>query len=158
MRPLSPFWGRVLNDQLLTRPATISTSANGVVTTQLSFLPPASSSATEVFLSSDNRPASVLPPEPAPTITKSKVSLTAFSSPDSGAMRQHRTGNLPSAFFRRGLAPNLRFCARSGKSGSRGRFFKEKQVFYLSQNPQNRQFGPFQRGRALINTHCTRWP
>jgi hypothetical protein len=41
----------------LTLPATISTSANGVVTIQSLFLPPASSRATEVFLSSDNRRA-----------------------------------------------------------------------------------------------------
>src|SRR4051812_23376097 len=76
MRPLRPFCGTVLKAQLLTEPATISTSANGVVTTQLSFLPPASSSATEVFGSSDNRPATVQPPEPPPTTTKSNVSLT----------------------------------------------------------------------------------
>src|SRR6478672_6337592 len=57
MRPLRPFCGTVLKAQLLTLPATISTSANGVVTTQLSFLPPASSSATEVFGSSESRPA-----------------------------------------------------------------------------------------------------
>ena len=49
MRPLRPFCGTVLKAQLLTLPATISTSANGVVTTQLSFLPPASSSATDVL-------------------------------------------------------------------------------------------------------------
>src|SRR5436190_664235 len=76
MRPLRPFCGTVLKAQLLTLPATISTSANGVVTTQLSFLPPASSSATEVFLSSESRPARALPPEPPPTITKSNVSVT----------------------------------------------------------------------------------
>src|SRR4029078_4756108 len=76
MRPLRAFCGTVLKAQLLTLPATISTSANGVVTTQLSFLPPASSSATEVFGSSDNRPATVQPPEPPPTTTKSNVSLT----------------------------------------------------------------------------------
>src|SRR5450759_3050956 len=55
MRPLRPFCGTVLKAQLLTLPATISTSANGVVTTQLSFLPPASSTATEVVGSPDNR-------------------------------------------------------------------------------------------------------
>src|SRR6266850_7995117 len=78
MRPLRPFCGTVLKAQLLTGPATISTSANGVVTTQLSFLPPASSSATEVLGSSDSRPATVQPPEPAPTTTKSNVSVTRF--------------------------------------------------------------------------------
>src|ERR1700753_4301058 len=76
MRPLRPFCGTVLNAQLLTLPATISTSANGVVTTQLSFLPPASSSATDVCGSSDNRPATAHPPEPPPTTTKSYVSVT----------------------------------------------------------------------------------
>ena len=76
MRPLRPFCGTVLKAQLLTLPATISTSANGVVTTQLSFLPPASSTATEVFGSSDSRPATVQPPEPPPTTTKSNVSVT----------------------------------------------------------------------------------
>src|ERR1700689_4145174 len=76
MRPLRPFCGTVLKAQLLTLPATISTSANGVVTTQLSFLPPASSTATEVSGSSDNRPATAQPPEPPPTTTKSNVSVT----------------------------------------------------------------------------------
>ena len=76
MRPLRPFCGTVLKAQLLTLPATISTSANGVVTTQLSFLPPASSIATEMFGSSDSRPATVQPPEPPPTTTKSNVSVT----------------------------------------------------------------------------------
>ena len=76
MRPFRPFCGTVLKAQLLTLPATISTSANGVVTTQLSFLPPASSSATEVFGSSESRPATVQPPEPPPTTTKSNVSVT----------------------------------------------------------------------------------
>src|SRR6476619_3176688 len=76
MRPLRPFCGTVLKAQLLTLPATISTSANGVVTTQLSFLPPASSTATETFGSSDSRPATVQPPEPPPTTTKSNVSVT----------------------------------------------------------------------------------
>jgi hypothetical protein len=67
----------LLNAQLLTLPATISTSANGVVTTQLSFRPPASSTATDVPESSDSRPATAQPPEPPPTTTKSKLSVTA---------------------------------------------------------------------------------
>jgi hypothetical protein len=79
MRPLRPACGTVLKAQLLTLPATISTSANGVVTTQLSFRPPASSRATEVAGSSDNRPATAQPPEPAPTTTKSNVSVTRVS-------------------------------------------------------------------------------
>src|SRR5580765_5359150 len=79
MRPLSPACGTVLKAQLLTLPATISTSANGVVTTQLSFLPPVSSTATEVCGSSDSRPATAQPPEPPPTTTKSYVSVTRIS-------------------------------------------------------------------------------
>src|SRR4030081_2791629 len=79
MRPLRPACGTVLKAQLLTLPATISTSANGVVTTQLLFLPPASSSATEVFGSSDSRPATAQPPDPPPTPTKSNVSVTPVS-------------------------------------------------------------------------------
>src|SRR5690242_17650686 len=78
MRPLRPFCGTVLKAQLLTFPATISTSANGVVTTQLSFRPPASSSATDVLGSSESRPATVQPPEPPPTTTKSKMSPTGI--------------------------------------------------------------------------------
>src|SRR4030081_2793780 len=73
MRPLRPACGTVLKAQLLTLPATISTSANGVVTTQLSSLPPASSSATDVFGSSESRPATAQPPDPPPTTTKSNV-------------------------------------------------------------------------------------
>lgn len=57
-------------------PVTISASANGVVTTQLSFLPPASSNATDAFGSSESRPATVQPPEPPPTTTKSNMSVT----------------------------------------------------------------------------------
>src|SRR5581483_10234835 len=76
MRPFSPFCGTVSNAQLLTLPATIRISANGVVTTQLSFVPPASSSATDVDASSDSRPATAQPPEPAPTTMKSNSLLT----------------------------------------------------------------------------------
>src|SRR5450631_968609 len=76
MRPLRPACGTVLKAQLLTLPATISTSAKGVVTIQLSFLPPASSTATEVLGSSENRPPTAQPPEPPPTTTKSNVSVT----------------------------------------------------------------------------------
>src|ERR1700726_55751 len=47
MRPLRPACGTVSNAQLLTLPETIRISAPGVVTTQLSSLPPASSSATQ---------------------------------------------------------------------------------------------------------------
>src|ERR1017187_9756420 len=76
MRPLRPFCGTVLKAQLLTLPATISTSAKGVVTIQLSFLTPASSTATEVLGSSESLPATAQPPEPPPTTTKSNVSVT----------------------------------------------------------------------------------
>src|ERR1035438_6900936 len=78
MRPWRHGCGTVSNAQLLTLPETISTSAPGVVTTQLSFLPPASSSATEMLGSSERRPATAQPPEPAPTTTKSNVSVTRF--------------------------------------------------------------------------------
>src|ERR1700710_3074089 len=76
MRPLRPACGTVSSAQLLTLPATIRTSAPGVVTTQLSFLPPASSSATDVAGSSERRLATAQPPEPPPTTTKSNVSVT----------------------------------------------------------------------------------
>src|ERR1700754_3170256 len=93
MRPLSPFCGTVLNAQLLTLPATISTSAHGVVTTQLSFLPPASSTATDVPASSDSLPATAQPPEPPPTTTKSNVSPTRVPPfCHSGAMRSIEPG------------------------------------------------------------------
>src|SRR2546430_12705324 len=138
MRPLRPFCGTVSNAQLLTLPATISTSANGVVTTQLSFLPPASSSATDVPESSESRPASALPPEPPPTITKSNVSVTRVP---------------PGLFLRR----RLRFCAVSGKSGSTPPYLQPKPAVWPSQNPQNRAFCPFQSRLALIHTPRTRW-
>ena len=51
----------------------------GVVTTQFSFLPPASSTATDVWGSSESRPATAQPPEPPPTTTKSNVSVTRIS-------------------------------------------------------------------------------
>src|SRR5579863_6905636 len=76
MRPLRPACGTVSNAQLLTLPAIIKISAPGVVTTQLSSLPPASSSATDVEGSSDNRLATAQPPEPPPTTTKSKLSMS----------------------------------------------------------------------------------
>src|SRR5215468_5267958 len=76
MRPLRPFCGTVSNAQLLSLPEIIRIIAPGVVTTQLSFPPPASSSATEVRASSDSRPATAQPPLPPPTTTKSNVSVT----------------------------------------------------------------------------------
>src|SRR3954471_17467584 len=111
MRPLRPFCGTVLKAQLLTFPATISTSANGVVTTQLSFLPPASSSATEVCGSSDNRPATAQPPEPPPTTTKSYVSVTCISPSSSYSSFRDRSegpdpGGAPKRFTRRYLSGN----------------------------------------------------
>jgi hypothetical protein len=51
--------------------------APGVVTTQLSSVPPASSSATEVPGSSESRLATAQPPEPPPTTTKSNESAMA---------------------------------------------------------------------------------
>src|SRR6185312_1755972 len=108
MRPPSPFCGTVSNAQLLTLPATIRISANGVVTTQLSLRPPASSSAPEVAGSSDLRPATAQPPEPAPTTIKSNSSLTCvpqslvvaseakqsmLSSPPDGLLRRFAPRN-----------------------------------------------------------------
>src|ERR1700756_4800790 len=75
MRPFSPFCGTVSNAQLLILPDTIRMIAPGVVTTQLSQAPPASSSATDVPESSDRRLATAQPPEPAPTTMKSNVSI-----------------------------------------------------------------------------------
>src|SRR5450755_2962131 len=109
MRPLRPFCGTVLKAQLLTLPATISTSANGVVTTQLSFLPPASSTATEVLGSSESRPATAQPPEPPPTTTKSYVSVTRvppnilLSSFRDGPKDQTRNLEIPGSMLR--IAP-----------------------------------------------------
>src|SRR5450631_915299 len=79
MRPLRPACGTVSNAQLLTLPEIIRIIAPGAVTTQLSSLPPASSSATEVLGSSDSRPATAQPPEPPPTTTKSYISVTRVS-------------------------------------------------------------------------------
>src|SRR5712672_4429515 len=76
MRPLRLACGTVSKAQLLSLLGTISASAPGVVTTQLSPAPPASSSATDVRGSSDSRPATAQPPEPPPTTTKSNVSGT----------------------------------------------------------------------------------
>src|SRR5882757_6575474 len=76
MRPLRPACGTVSNAQLLSLPEIIRIIAPGAVTTQLSFLPPASSSATDVPGSSERRLATAQPPEPPPTTTKSNVSVT----------------------------------------------------------------------------------
>src|SRR5580704_6014287 len=80
MRPFSPFCGTVSNALLLILPDTIRMIAPGVVTTQLSQGPPASSSATDVAGSSDRRPATAQPPLPAPTTMKSHVSICVFPS------------------------------------------------------------------------------
>src|SRR6478736_4427993 len=142
MRPLRPFCGTVLKAQLLTLPATISTSAKGVVTTQLSFLPPASSSATDVWGSSESRPATVHPPEPPPTTTKSNVSIT-------------RIPPMTASFFE----AKLRFCGVYGKGASLSRFWTPNRVIWASQKAQKRALGPFQSGDTLIHTprtqgHC----
>src|SRR5580704_3490634 len=109
MRPLRPACGTVLKAQLLTLPATISASANGVVTTQLSFLPPASSTATEVLGSSESRPATVQPPEPPPTTTKSYVSVTRISPEFRSSFRDDARASNPesrdSGFARYARAP-----------------------------------------------------
>src|SRR5579864_2412141 len=75
MRPLRPFCGTVSNAQLFVLPAICRIIAPGVVTTQLSSVPPASSNATDVEGSSDSRLATAQPPEPPPTTIKSKLSM-----------------------------------------------------------------------------------
>src|SRR6478609_7291616 len=77
MRPFNPFCGTVSKAQLAALYG--KASPNGVVIRQLSFRPPASSSATDVAASSVSRPAIAQPPEPAPTTTKSNVSVTDVS-------------------------------------------------------------------------------
>src|ERR1700722_2503373 len=97
MRPLRPACGTVSNAQLLTLPETIRISAPGVVTTQLSSLPPASSSATDVLGSSESRLATAQPPEPPPTTTKSNGSVMGiplFFYSSSRGDAKHRTRNL----------------------------------------------------------------
>src|SRR4051812_9879145 len=149
MRPLRPFCGTVLKAQLLTLPATISTSANGVVTTQLSFLPPASSTATEVCGSSDSRPATAQPPEPPPTTTKSYVSVTCISPGFSLSFRgdaQHRTRNLEPFCAR--SCPKLPFCGVYGKAGSIGWFCS---VFSVTKTSKTRPL-PFPK-QARVDTY-----
>src|SRR5882757_1331890 len=144
MRPLRPFCGTVLKAQLLTLPATISTSANGVVTTQLSFLPPASSSATEVCGSSDKRPATAQPPEPPPTTTKSNVSVT----------------RIPPEFCVLGTPswPALRRKTPLLRGLWQGRFHGVVLPrFRRHKNLKNGSFGPFQSRCTLIHTPRTRW-
>src|SRR3954452_20467171 len=77
IRPFNPFCGTVSKPQFAALYG--KASPNGVVIRQLSFRPPASSSATDVPASSDSRPATAQPPEPAPTTTKSNVSVTDVS-------------------------------------------------------------------------------
>src|ERR1700682_2937123 len=121
MRPLRPFCGTVSKAQLLSLLGTIKASAPGVVTTQLSPVPPASSSATDVLESSESRPATVQPPEPPPTTTKSNVSVT----------------RIPPAF----LGAKLRFCGVSGKSGSTWHFRAQNPHFGRHKKLKNRSLG-----------------
>jgi hypothetical protein len=112
MRPLRPFCGTVLKAQLLTLPATISTSANGVVTTQLSFLPPASSTATEMC-------GSLRQP--------SRHRAAARAAAHHHEIEGIRHAQLPRIFCSGGLpaalwGAKLRFCGVYGKCGSNGRF------------------------------------
>src|ERR1700676_5167182 len=91
MRPLRPFCGTVSKAQLLSLLGTIKASAPGAVTTQLSPVPPASSSATDVRGSSESRPATVQPPEPPPTTTKSNVSVTRVPPIVNSSLRAQRS-------------------------------------------------------------------
>src|SRR5258708_39556433 len=114
MRPARPACGTVSNAQLLTLPEIIRIIAPGVVTTQLSSLPPASTSATEVLGSSESRLATAQPPEPPPTTTKSNASATLdppFALIISGFGRWH----FPVVRW-----PRLGYCGTSGKSGGFG--------------------------------------
>src|SRR6478735_670444 len=150
MRPFRPFCGTVLNAQLFTLPATISTSANGVVTTQLSFLPPASSSATDVFGSSESRPAAVQPPEPPPTTTKSNVSITRIPGIFcSGRPVWPRFG---------GKTPLLRHLWQEWFHGA---FLAPQLALFASVfaviKSSKAAIAPFQSRGTLIHTPRTRW-
>src|SRR6266446_10091784 len=150
MRPLRPACGTVLKAQLLTLPATISTSANGVVTTQLSFLPPASSSATEVWGSSESRPATVQPPEPPPTTTKSNVSVTCF--PRKFVLARPSGGTLGRK------TPLLR---RLWQERFHGAFLAPQPalfaVVFAVIKSSKAGLAPFQSRGTLIHTPRTRW-
>src|ERR1700712_1822595 len=136
MRPPRPGCGTVSSAQLLTLPATISTSEPGVGTTQLSFLPPASRSATDVWGSSERRLATAQPPEPPPTTTKSNVSATACPPKScfrSGASARALGPELLRRRVCRFRCPTLVSHGLSGKSGSNrqvrrdnGRFDRHK--------------------------------
>src|SRR3954465_15639001 len=146
MRPLRPACGTVLNAQLLMVPVTISASANGVVTTQLSFLPPASSSATDVLGSSESRPATAQPPEPPPTTTKSNVSVTPVPPfvPQWPGLFQRLSTPLSGFCLRQSSA----FTLPMARPVPRGGFV----AFWASQKPQKPHHGPFQSRLALIHT------
>jgi hypothetical protein len=116
----------------LTLPATIKTSAPDVVTTQLSFLPPASGSATDVWGSAESRLATAQPPEPPPTTTKSNVSRRVPTFIVRARWRGHSDRSFFSRWFP--LLP-IRFqpLELSGKNGpneqvlrGKGRFDRHK--------------------------------
>src|SRR5579872_4867161 len=114
MRPLRPACGTVLNAQLLILPAIWRISAPGVVTTQLSSVPPASSSATDVVGPTDRRLATAHPPEPPPTTMKSKLSMALPPH----FMDRHCLVFEPKAESPRidpGASPRLHLCRTSGK-------------------------------------------
>src|SRR5579872_75593 len=129
MRPLRPACGTVLNAQLLILPAIWRISAPGVVTTQLSSVPPASSSATDVVGPSDRRLATAHPPEPPPTTMKSKLSMALpltlwivialFLKP-----RSSPRGSI------QGLMPRLHLCRTSGKPALWPRKWRRKAAIW----------------------------
>src|SRR6267378_7431605 len=129
MRPLRPACGTVSNAQLLTLPPIIRIIAPGVVTTQLSSLPPASSSATDVPGSSESRLATAQPPEPPPTTTKSNVSVMRFPSPS--------------------LAARLGFRGTSGKTALAGRLARQIPRFDRDKTPK--------RSLAALSKAHRRW-
>src|SRR5205085_6056919 len=143
MRPLRPACGTVSNAQLLTLPEIIRIIAPGVVTTQLSSLPPASRSATDVLGSSDSRLATAQPPEPAPTTTKSNVSAT-LGPPVSALSFPGSADGMSRLSVGRGWAI-VELLARVPVFD---RFSPDPAVI----NPQKSRRGPFQSGSALVHT------
>src|SRR6202795_110673 len=130
MRPFRPACGTVSKAQLLTLPEIIRIIAPGVVTTQLSSLPPASSSATDVLGSSESRLATAQPPEPPPTTTKSNVSVTRIPphrcyhallvlGVASGEAKQSRSHRIQSLGLFEGLVEGVSFEISCSKAGSK---------------------------------------
>src|SRR5579872_4040947 len=126
MRPLRPACGTVLNAQLLTLPAIWRISAPGVVTTQLSSVPPASRSATDVAGPSDKRLATAHPPEPPPTTMKSKLSMAL--PPHMDRNRLVLEAKVEPRWSK--ARPRLHLCRTSGKPSLRPRKWRRKAAIW----------------------------